>query len=113
MTMDKKILKLLSRNEKIILMAIWKLKGNAFGVTIRDFVSDLTGIPWKFGSAYVPLDKLTLKGYIRKYFSSPVLERGGRSKVMNELTSTGKEALKQTKKVHDALWDERSDFIFD
>ncbi|MFC2161701.1 PadR family transcriptional regulator [Acidobacteriota bacterium] len=111
--MDKKILRLISRNEEIILMAIWKLKGNAYGVTIRDYASDLTGVPWKFGSVYVPLDKLTLKGYIRKYHSSPVLERGGRSKVMYELTSTGKEALKQVKKVQDALWDKNSNLIFD
>jgi len=32
-------MKLLSRNEEIVLLAIWRLQGNAYGVTIRQQVS--------------------------------------------------------------------------
>ena len=106
-------MKLLSRNEEIVLLAIWKLKENAYGVTIRELVSELTGYQWKFGAVYVPLDKLTLKGYVKKSLSSPTPERGGRSKCMYELTSTGKMALKQIKEVNDALWSGISDVAFD
>jgi hypothetical protein len=41
----------LSRNEEFILLSIWKLKDNAYGVTIRrDFMEDANMIvrkPWK------------------------------------------------------------------
>ncbi|MFC1724478.1 PadR family transcriptional regulator [candidate division KSB1 bacterium] len=106
-------MRLLSRNEEIVLMAVWKLMGNAYGVTIKELVSDLTGYIWKFGAVYVALDKLTLKGFVWKYNSAPVPERGGRSKVMYEVTSTGKLALKEIRQVNTALWDGISDVAFD
>jgi DNA-binding PadR family transcriptional regulator len=98
-------MKLLSRNEEIILLAIWRLKGNAYGVTISEQVSYVTGKDWTFGAVYVPLDKLTQKEFVRKYSSEPTANRGGRSKCLYEITPEGKEALKAIKEVNDALWD--------
>jgi hypothetical protein len=37
------VMKLLSRQEEIVLPSIWHLKGNASGVTIREHISELTG----------------------------------------------------------------------
>jgi hypothetical protein len=31
-------MKLLSRGEEVILLAVWRLEGNAFGISIRDQV---------------------------------------------------------------------------
>jgi len=106
-------MKLLSRNEEIILIAIWKLKDNAYGVTIREEVSKITGHEWLFGAVYVPLDKLTLKEYVTKSISEPTSTRGGRSKCMYTLTNRGKAALKEIKEVNDALWDGISKYAFD
>lgn len=106
-------MKLLSRNEEIILLAIWRLQGNAYGVTIRDQVSDVTGKEWTFGAIYVPLDKLTQKEYIMKYYSEPTTIRGGRSKCLYRLTPEGKEALKDIREVTDALWRDIPDAAFD
>ncbi len=106
-------MKLLSRNEEIILLAIWRLEGNAYGVTIREQVSHVTGKEWTFGAIYVPLDKLTQKEYVRKFYSEPTANRGGRSKCMYLLTPEGKEALKEIKEVNDALWNGISDIAFD
>jgi DNA-binding PadR family transcriptional regulator len=97
-------MKLLSQNEEIILLAIWRLKENAYGVTIREQVSQVTGSDWTFGAIYVPLDKLTRKGYISKKMSAPTTHRGGRSKCMYELTSRGKAALKEKRLINEALW---------
>jgi len=102
-------MKLLSRNEEIVLIAIWRLKDNAYGVTIREQVSEVTGHEWSFGTIYVPLDKLTNKGYVSKKMSEPTAERGGRSKCLYELTPKGKEALREIRKVEKALWDGISD----
>lgn len=106
-------MKLLSRSEEILLLAIWKLKENAYGVTIRDLVSELTGHDWTFGAIYVPLDKLTHKKYVRKFSSSPTGSRGGRSKCMYELSDDGKSALKEIREIQNAMWDDISDAAFE
>ena len=97
-------MKLLSRSEEIILLAVWRLEGNAFGISIRDQVSDATGYEWTLGAVYVPLDKLTRKGLIAKSFSRPEARRGGRSKVIYHLTPDGREALREVREIQTALW---------
>ena len=97
-------MKLLSRSEEIVLLAIYKLDDNAYGVTIRDQASAFTGHEWTFGAIYVPLDKLTQKGYVKKTMSQPVSERGGRSKCLYKLSKEGMEALKTIREVHDRAW---------
>ena len=37
---------ILSRSEEIVLLAIWKLLDNAYGVTIREQVYTDTGYEW-------------------------------------------------------------------
>ena len=97
-------MKLLSRSEEIVLVAIWRLRGNAYGVTIRDLISELTGYNWSLGAVYVPLDTLTRRGYVEKAASKPVSARGGRSKCLYELTRDGKAALREIRGVQDILW---------
>ena len=97
-------MKLLSRSEEIILLAVWRLEGDAFGLSICDQVSEATGYQWSLGAIYVPLDKLTRKGYIAKSYSQPEARRGGRSKVLYHLTSRGREALRAVREIHASLW---------
>ncbi len=97
-------MKLLSRNEEIILLAVWRLEGNAFGISIRDQISEATGYRWTLGAIYVPLDKLTRKGYIAKSYSRPTARRGGRSKVLYHLTPKGREALRAAREIQASLW---------
>jgi DNA-binding PadR family transcriptional regulator len=99
-------MKLLSRSEEIVLLAVWRLQGNAYGVTIRELVSRLTGQDWNFGSIYIPLDKLTNKGFVEKTSSEPTSKRGGRSKCLYSLTRGGIQALEEIRKVQEALWAE-------
>ena len=106
-------MKLLSRNEEIVLLAILRLKKNAYGVTIREQVSEATGQDWSFGQIYVPLDKLTQKGLVIKTLSEPTSQRGGRSKCMYTLSSTGKQALKEIRQIQDSLWDGIPEYAFD
>jgi DNA-binding PadR family transcriptional regulator len=62
---------LLSRSEEIVLLAIWKLKDNAYGVTIREQVSQDTGHEWSFGAIYKPLKKLAHRNFVAKWSSAP------------------------------------------
>ncbi len=97
-------MKVLSRTEEIVLLSIWKLQENAYGVTIRKQVSKITGKNWSIGAIYAPLHRVEKKGLVRTVKSNPLPERGGRSKVYYEITLKGKKALLETKKVHDSLW---------
>ena len=73
-------MKFLSRPEEIVLLAVWKLKLNAYCVPIRKQVSDISGKEWSFGAIYVPLHRLEKKGLVNSYFNEPTNKRGGRRK---------------------------------
>ena len=104
---------LLSRSEEIVLLAIWKLRGNAYGISIRNQVNETTGYKWSIGATYAPLHRLEKKGLVRTIKGEPIAERGGRSKIYYEVTPYGKKALHKIKRVHDAIWHDVPVFGFD
>ena len=95
---------LLSRGEEIILLAVYKLQGNAYGVTIREQVNNDIGRYWPFGVIYKTLKKLKAKGYVDKTASDPVSERGGRTRYYYEITSEGIAALEKILDIHTSIW---------
>jgi PadR family transcriptional regulator PadR len=97
-------MRLLSRKEEMILLAVWKLQDNAYGVTIREYIEKMTGTRWLFGAIYNPMGRLVDIGYIESYESDPVPERGGRRKTLYRLTSSGKKALVKVREVNAAMW---------
>ena len=96
---------ILTRAEEITLLAVHKLKDNAYGVTIREQVYEDIGIHWAFGAIYKKLKKMKAKGYVAKITSKPLSERGGRSKYYYQLTSEGRETLQEIARVNASLWD--------
>lgn len=98
-------MKLLSRQEEIVLLAIWQLRGNAYGVTIREYISETTNKYWSIGAIYVPLDRLVEKGLVMTYQGKPTERRGGRSKRFYEITPDGMKALDEIKQIQEVLWD--------
>ena len=97
-------MKLLSRIEEIILLSIWKLGDDAYGITIRQEVVRATGKDWLLGAIYAPLSRLHKNGYVRTIAGPPTPERGGRSKIYYVLTAEGKRALAKIQKVNARLW---------
>ena len=70
----------LSRNEEFILLSIWRLKDNAYGVTIRrDFIK-ATKRTLHYGSLYNTLELLIRKGLVTCWESPPDAKRGGATK---------------------------------
>jgi len=88
-------------------------KTNAYGVSLRDLISDFTGRDWSFGAIYKPLKQLLHKGFVEKKSSEPRSERGGRRKFLYTLTPAGKEALRAMRKIHKAIWTEDAELAFD
>jgi len=95
---------LLSRSEEIILLAVYKLQGNAYGVTIREQVNEDIGRYWPFGAIYKTLKKLKAKGYVEKNASDPVSERGGRTRYYYTITPEGVSSLEKILSIHSAIW---------
>lgn len=102
----------MSRYEEILLLAIWKLKANAYGLTIRDEVKALSGRTISIGALYVSLDKLAQKGYVSRQKGLPVPERGGRHKIYYTLASSGRKALQATRELNESLWDDVPEAAF-
>ena len=103
----------LSRNEEFILLSIWKLKDNAYGVTIRRDFMEATNLTLHFGSLYNTLELLTRKGLVTCWESPPDSKRGGRRKKLYYLTPEGKKALKEAQVVYRSVWETVPDLKFE
>ncbi|MBU2491784.1 MAG: helix-turn-helix transcriptional regulator [Bacteroidetes bacterium] len=103
---------LLTRTEEIILTAVIILKGNAYGITIRDYIKKITGEEWSFAKIYDPLNKLTQKEYVRKIEGEPTPERGGRRKILYEITKDGILGLKEIQEVNKNIQIDLEDTAF-
>ncbi len=54
-----KAMKDLTKTEEIILLTIWRLKDEAYGVRIRRLISELIGKDFTYGNLYSALNQLT------------------------------------------------------
>jgi len=96
---------LLTRLEEAILIAVLKLKDNAYGVPINREVSRIFQKSYTMGGLYFALDQLVRKEYLMKRSADPTPKRGGRSKSFYRLTLEGKEALETTREHQIKLWE--------
>lgn len=94
----------LTKHEELILLATLKLEGNAYIVTMKRHIKEITGKSINYGSLCNTLSALQRKGYIRSKESEPIARQGGRRKVLYALTSEGKRALKQAYEIQKLAW---------
>ncbi len=97
-------MEVLSRADEILLLAILRLRDNAYGVSILKEVQQRTRKTLKLGGLWVSLDILAKKGLISKHMGDPTPARGGRSKIYYTLTPTGLKALKRVNEFNRSLW---------
>lgn len=97
-------MKILSRAEELVLLAVLHLREDAYGVSIRRYINEMTREDWSIGAVYVPLDRLSKWDFLKTLQGDPTPERGGRSKRYYELTKNGLEALNHTRRVQDEMW---------
>lgn len=97
-------MRLLTRTEEFILLAVWRLQDDAYSIPIQRQISAIAGRNWSLGAIYMPLERLVKKGYLTSYLSESTPERGGRHKRIYRLTQEGKRALIRIREVEQAMW---------
>lgn len=105
-------MKELTKAEEIVLLTIWRMEKNAYGVTIKRKIKERTGKDIPYGTLYFLLDQLTLKEFVFKIAGEPTPERGGRSKTFYKITLEGREALKAACKMYQMIWGDLNRFSF-
>jgi len=97
-------MKLLTRSEEMLLLAVWRLQEGAYGVTIREQLDSVSGKSTSFGALFVSLDRLVRKGHLESYMSDSLPIRGGKKRRMFKLSDKGRIALCAIRKVEHAMW---------
>lgn len=103
---------MLTRMEELLLLVVWRLQADAYGLAVRRRMSKLLGKKVSVGAVYVPLERLAKKGLLETWESEPTQERGGRRKRFYKLTPKGLAALNTVRQLHEQAWDGLPDLAF-
>jgi PadR family transcriptional regulator PadR len=95
----------LTKLEELVLMSIWRLGKEAYGVKIKRHVKKTAGKEYQYNTLYTTFDQLTRKGFITKHFSDPTSVRGGKSKVFFRITRQGIKSLENAYLRSSRIWD--------
>jgi DNA-binding PadR family transcriptional regulator len=95
----------LTMSQLILLLSVWRLEGDAYGVTIRKELVRVTGRKYPYGTLYSLLDQLYKKGFVDKSIGGPTHKRGGRRKILYHVTQAGREALRTTRELQEIIWE--------
>jgi DNA-binding PadR family transcriptional regulator len=103
---------LLTRTEELLLLAVWKLQQEAYGLAIRRHMAGLLGHSVSVWAVYIPMERLARQGLLATWESEPTERRGGRRKRFYKLTPMGVAALNAVRQVQDAAWAGLPDLSF-
>lgn len=95
----------LSEFEHVVLLALARLRDDAYGMAIAQEIEERAGGEVAVGSVYSALDRLERKGYVSAWMGEPTPERGGRAKRFYRLEYGGLMALRRSRDLYARLWD--------
>lgn len=90
--------------ELTTLLAVARLKGEAYGLAIRRDLAARTGRDYSVGALYTTLQRLEDKGLLTSRHSEPLPVRGGRSRRHFALTGAGARALREAERHAASIW---------
>ena len=79
--------------EQLIMLALLRLKADAYGMRVRREIQGRTDRSVAIGSVYATLERLERKGYVRSSISAPEPIPGGRARKFFKVTQEGGRAL--------------------
>jgi len=106
-------MKELTKIEEMLLVAIWHLKEEAYGVKIRQRVSKIAGKELTYGHLYSALNQLVAKKYVTKSLGKTSAKRLGRPRIYYAISLLGIEALKAALDMNARLWSGISRYALD
>jgi len=90
--------------EQYILLSINQLEKNAYLVTIREHIKEITGKDMAIATVYVPLERLSRLGYLSTRVVKPAPRVGGRAIKYYSLTRAGIQALDEMRRIQERFW---------
>jgi PadR family transcriptional regulator PadR len=97
-------MELLTKLEELVLIAVYRLKENAYGIAIYKYVVGLTGRRASMSSVYFPLERLVRRGLLTAVVGEPTPVRGGMRKKYYLLTKEGVRALQENRSLTKKAW---------
>ena len=98
-------MKELTKSEETVLIAVWKLKDDTYGVNIQKQIHEITGREYLYSTLYTTLEQLVRKGMLTKGYGEPLAVRGGKRKIFFHVTKSGLHALRQSFDTQKSVWD--------
>jgi PadR family transcriptional regulator PadR len=89
--------------EQVVILAIIRLREEAYGVTIRSEIAARTDRVPTAGALYTTLDRLEDKGLVASHFGDPTPRRGGRAKRYFSVTAAGVAAVARAQRSYRRL----------
>lgn len=89
--------------EELLLLAIIRLRDNAYGVTMRQELEERAGRLVSIGALYTTLERLEEKGFISSRQGEKTPERGGRAKRYYKVEAAGLSALNESLEARDRM----------
>jgi PadR family transcriptional regulator PadR len=90
--------------ELAVLISVSLLGDDAYGVAVREAVSERLGRDCAIGAVYTTLQRLEDKGFVTSWMSDPTPVRGGRAKRCFALTAAGTRAIRGAQAAARRLW---------
>ena len=91
--------------EQIALLALIRLRANAYGASIRQEITERTGRDVSVGAVYTTLERMEQKGFVSSARGEPTPERGGRAKRYCKVEAAGDHALQRSRETMDRMWE--------
>ena len=96
---------LLGSFEELVLLAVVRADGDAYGMTVRREIEARTGREVTIGSVYATLDRLEAKGWVASSHAAGGEERSGRARRFFRIRPDGVAALAAAREVREPMWD--------
>ena len=97
-------MKELTTQEEYMLLAVYRLKDNAYLISIREYLESFTGKSMRIGSIFSPLDRMRRSGLLRTVTGEPSSKVGGRAIKYYFLTEEGLKSLSERRKLQEKMW---------
>jgi len=104
-------MKYLTRQEELVLLSVFRLKDNAYLISIQDHLNHFTGKEWSISSVYIPLSRLEKRGYLKTSIGEVIEKRGGKAIKYYQSTKIGLKALAELETINKTMWSGVKGFV--